>query len=919
MIRSKTQIQKTNQNSVQINKQLNQNNRIQKMKTSHKLRNRVQALFGMLMVFAVVLGTSSGVFAQVPPATSSIGNQATATYVDNGNNNQSVTSNTVVTTVQQVAGVTISAGVTKQVSIGGQVTFSHIITNTGNGSDSYAVTAVDAGNGTVNFTNIRIYPDANKDGIADNFTEITTTPSVDRAGLANNSYGVVIVADIPATAQDGQFEDITVTATSAFDNNESAFATDRAEVDEDAVITVSKGVSQTTADVGNTLTYTINYSENGNAAATNLVLKDPIPAGLTYVANSAVWSGGGALTDAPGSDPAGITFERITGGAQDTLSAVVANVANGSSGTLSFQVTVDAGQEGNTITNTVITTHDDITGTNTVNGTPVTINENYAIEIIDDQIVEVDTAQQGGNINFINRFVNTGSTTDTYNIELGSDNYPSGRQFFLYKADSNNQPTSTYQDTGTDGIADTGPVAPGDTIVVILQVQLPSGESGGPFSVDKTLTSIGDTNESATHTDRVNTVLAPTVDLTNDVASGGVGALGEGRGPESASVANEVTNPGSTVSFTLFVKNTSAGQDAYDLAFAADTASGNLLNAGTLPTGWTVTFRDPNAGNSIISQTGNLAAGAGKEITAEVFVPAGYAPGAKSIFFRALSSTTNAIDVIHNSVTVNTNQNMQLTSNGSGQIAPGGSRNYIHTLTILSNVTENDSSNSDLQIELTNSKPVGWTANVYWDTNGSGTIDVNDSLLTSAASAGKYNFPEEIGNLGYNDQVKFIVKVTGLAGLDDGETNTTTITISDGISGGPNLTSRSNTDITEVQAGLLVVEKFQAPNNGGSAGTYTKNPFNVLPGDTLYYKPTIRNDGSQPVTTVSVTDDTPSFTKMLIAVSTTITSGAGATTPPVVTIASQPSVGATGTVQVDIDELDSTEEIEITFAVKVNS
>lgn len=918
MIRTKTGFQNSNLNSIQKNKQLNHNNRIQTMKTTHKLRQRVQALVGLLMVFAVVLGTSTDVFAQIPPASSSIGNQATATYIDNGNNSQSVTSNTVVTTVQQVAGVTITAGVTKQVSVGGQVTFSHIITNTGNGSDFFTVTAVDANNGAFNFTNIRIYPDANEDGIADNFTEISVTPNIDRSGLADNTYGIVIVADIPASAQDGQFEDITVTATSDFDSNESATATDKAQVDEDAVITVSKGVSQTTADVADTLTYTINYSENGNAAATNLVLKDPIPSGLTYVPNSAVWSGGGALTDASGGDPSGITFERITGGLQDTLSAVVANVANGSSGTLSFKVTVNTGQEGETITNTVVTTHDDIPNESTIPGQPVTINENYDIELVDAQVVEIDSTQQGTTINFINRYVNTGSTTDTYNITLGSDNYPSGRQFFLYKADANNNPTSTYQDTGVDGIPDTGNIQPGDTIVVILQVQLPSGASGtGPYSVDKTLTSLGDPNESATHTDRLNKIVAPTVDLTNNAAAGDAGALGEGDGPETNAVVNQTTNPGTTVSFTLYVKNTSQGQDAYDLDFAADTtAGGDLQNVGSVPTGWTVTFKDPNAGNSEISQTGNLASGASKLIVAEVFVPAGYQPGVQAIYFRAFSATTNAVDIIHDQVTVNTLQNMQLTANGSGQIAPGGSRNYLHTLTILSNVTENDTTNSNLEIELTNSKPVGWTANVYWDTNNNGTIDANDSLLTTAASPGTYNLPEQVGNLGFNDQVKFIVKVTGLAGLDDGETNTTTITISDTES---NLASKSNTDITEVQAGLIVVDKFQAPDASGTAGTFTKNPFNVLPGDTVYYKLVIRNDGSQPVTTVSVTDDTPSFTKMLVAVSTTITSGAGATTPPVVTITSQPVAGTTGTIQVDIDELDSTEEIEITFAVKVDS
>lgn len=887
------------------------------MKNKHKQRNRVQALVGMLMVFAVVLGTSTGVFAQVPPATSSIGNQATATYIDNGSNNQSVTSNTVVTTVQQVAGVTITAGVTKQVSVGGQVTFSHIITNTGNGSDSFAITAVDAGAGAFNFTNIKIYPDADKNGVADNFTEITVTPAIDRVGL-NNTYGVVIVADIPATATDGQFEDITVTATSNHTNTESANATDKAIVDEDAVILVSKGVSQTTADVGNTLTYTINYSENGNASATGLVLKDPIPVGMTYVANSASWSGGGALTDASGAnDPSGITFEHKTGGAQDTLIAVIANVANGSSGSLSFQVTVDAGQEGNTITNTVIFTHDDLTGDNPINGTPVVINHNYDIEIIDAKDVVIASAQQGATLNFVNRFKNTGSTSDTYNIAINTGNYPSGTQFFFYKADGNNNPTSTYQDTGSDGIPDTGPVAAGDTVIVILQVQLPSGQSGGPYSVDKTLTSVGDPSESDTHTDRVDLVSSPTVDLTNNAAAGVTGALGEGKGPETNALVTQTTNPGSLVSFTLFVKNTSPQQDNYDLAFAADTnGTGGLQNAGTLPTGWTITFRDPNAGNSIISQTGNLAAGASKQITAEVSVPAGYQPGAQAIYFRVLSSITNAVDIIHDEVTVNTEQNMQLSSNGSGQVAPGGSRNYIHTLKILSNVPENNLSNSDLEIELTNSKPVGWTATVYWDTNNSGTIDANDSLLTSAATPGSYNLPATVGTLNYNDEVKFIVKVTGLVGLGDGETNTTTITISDNLT---NLASKSNTDLTEIQAGLLVVDKFQAQDVGGSAGTYSKNPFNVLPGDTVYYKLVVRNDGSQPVTSVSVTDDTPSFTKMLFVVSQTTTSGSGAVTPPNVTITSQPSVGAAGTIQVDIDELDSTEEVTITFAVKVDS
>ena len=379
-------------------------------------------------------------------------------------------------------------------------------------------------------------------------------------------------------------------------------------------------------------------------------------------------------------------------------------------------------------------------------------------------------------------------------------------------------------------------------------------------------------------------------------------------------VVSKTTNPGAIVTFPLYVKNTSDGQDAYNLAFGIQVADDTLSNPGILPTGWTVTFKDPNNGNSVVSQTGNLASGASKQFTAEVFVPAGYAPGTVDIYFRALSSTTNAEDIIHDAVNVNTEQNIQLTSNSSGQVAPGGSRNYLHTLTILSNVTENNGTNSDLQIELSNSKPVGWTASVYWDVDGNGSITSADSLITTAAASGSVDFPVTIGSLVFNQQVKFIVKVTGLNGLDDGETNTTTITISDGNDPAA-LASRSNTDLTEVQAGLLVIDKFQAPADEGSAGDYTKNPFNVLPGDTVYYQLVVRNDGSQPVTTVSITDDTPSFTKMLVAASATVTSGS-LTTPPTVT---QPAVGAAGTITVDINQLDPTEEVTITFAVKVNN
>ena len=202
---------------------------------------------------------------------------------------------------------------------------------------------------------------------------------------------------------------------------------------------------------------------------------------------------------------------------------------------------------------------------------------------------------------------------------------------------------------------------------------------------------------------------------------------------------------------------------------------------------------------------------------------------------------------------------------------------------------------------------------MYWDTNGDGVItNGTDSLLTSGAASGSVDLPASVGSKSFNQTIKFIVKVTGLGSLEDGDDNITTLIISDSQT---NLATKSNTDGTTIQAGLVKLDKFQAPDAGGSAGTFSKNPFNVLPGDTVYYRIVINNDGSQPVTTISVTDDTPTFTTMLIAATATVTSG----TVGSVTVTSQPSIGGTGTIQVDIDQLDPTETVTLEFAVKVDS
>jgi hypothetical protein len=103
------------------------------------------------------LGVQTGAQATPPPAGTSIGNQASVTYTDSSGTSRTVTSNTVQTVVQQVASLTLTANGAKTSSIGSTVYYPHTLTNTGNGTDTFGLTAVNAAGSAFNMTGVTIY------------------------------------------------------------------------------------------------------------------------------------------------------------------------------------------------------------------------------------------------------------------------------------------------------------------------------------------------------------------------------------------------------------------------------------------------------------------------------------------------------------------------------------------------------------------------------------------------------------------------------------------------------------------------------------------------------------------------------------------------------------------------------------------
>src|SRR6516164_4137552 len=507
-----------------------------------------------------------------PPAGTTIGNQATATYTDAASNSYTVTSNPVTTVVQQVAGLTLTANGTRVAAPGGQAVFPHVVTNNGNGTDSFTLSASNNGGDDFDLTGLVLYVDA-----------------------------------------DGN-------AVSAFDGTQTAFNTDQVNATSNAVVNVTKSISAPSgASPSGPYTYTLTYTNSGNATAGSVRLTDVIPAGMTYVAGSARWSSTGAtaLSDADSTDTHGAgantirwDFNVATPGA---VTAIVNQVPPGQSGSVTFAVNVNAALPPQVIGNTTRFAYFDGAGNVGplfTNVAPFTVTQSAGVTFTGQTVA---SAVQGATVSFTNTLKNTGNGNDVFDISTGGNTFPAGSIVQLFQSDG----VTPLTDSNGNLTPDVGPLAPGATYVVILKVTLPAAASGGPYQVQKTATSATNPASTATATDVLTAITGNAVDVTNNAPlPGGAGA---GAGPEAAFVDRQTVLPGNTARFTLYVNNTSSQPDAYDLAASTAGTFASIV----LPAGWTVTFR--NGANAVITSTGPIAAGGNMLVYADVSVPAGNA------------------------------------------------------------------------------------------------------------------------------------------------------------------------------------------------------------------------------------------------------------------------------------------------------
>lgn len=291
------------------------------------------ALCGIAALTVLCLCATMPLHAQGTAAGTVIQNTATLNYKnESGVDQPAVTSNAASTTVSQVGAVQMTPASGANSGSGGQVIYyAFTVTNKGNGSDTFTLTAA---SGSSPAWTVAIYKDDGAGGGTANDgvhqSGENNVASSTGALAAEASFKGFVAVTIPGSAAGGAVDTTTLTARSQFDTTKTASAAFSTTVSA-AVMTVTKSVDKAQAAPGDTLRYTITYSNTGNASATNVVVTDTVPATVNYVANS-VKVNGAAKTDAADGDNVTV--------ASGVITVNLGTIAAGAQGTITFDATV---------------------------------------------------------------------------------------------------------------------------------------------------------------------------------------------------------------------------------------------------------------------------------------------------------------------------------------------------------------------------------------------------------------------------------------------------------------------------------------------------------------------------------------------------------------------------------------------------
>lgn len=869
----------------------------------------------------------------LPVAGTIISNMAVGEYIEEGTTVvQTSRSNLVETTIVPVYAFRLEANRSIEAARGAVVYFSHELRNTGNIADSYTLSLTDPVGG-LEFADEAVYFDRNRDGVPDGVA-LTPTQLAALPLQAGEAIGLVIAATVPVAGVLGTTYANSLIL-SADSNNDSGLQTlinqDSITVTDNGVMTVRKSFSVTQTASGNVITVHLDFVNNGNAPINSFTLTDILDdPRLVYQAGSAVLglpTGGStiALTDAAGGDsaPYNYQYDSLT----DTVSLAFSGSFNpATERRLSFNVLVStpvAGSIPNTASlvydpdNNPVTPNDVTVPTNTAT---VLVPSIYAVEIngisgsasaapADNLVIEPSVAQ-GGVASFNNYVWNTGNIADTYNLTIGSSNLPAGSVVEFFRADG----VTPVLDSNGDGVPDTGSLAVGQSLPIVVKVRFPASTTTVPvggyriFPVAQSIASAATNNSVEDRTDAIDVQL---VDLFNTNPNSGVGnGVIDNAG---AALKTLSTQAGTTVIYPISVTHTGTPTQ-YSLAADADTD----FAAPNLPAGVSVVFAETGInGNctpigATTGQTRLLNDGETQALCAVVSVAAGTPADTVDLYFRAFSPTyvsaiapTNAgSDIIKNALTiVNPAQPLlSFTPDLRGQIAPGGTIVYTHTI-----ANEGDTvitPRAGTPFIITNDQ-TGFTTTLYLDVNDNGLLDAVDTIISTT-----------LADLQPNERIRIFAKVEASPAVLLGTENLTLIE----LYGVGDVLLEQVQDITTVSDNLIRLTKLQALDadcNGSADGSYTTASLSIQrnynpdgsagAGQCVLYRVIARNEGAEGINTFNFRDATPAGTVLFAAPTCTPVACTGVTAP---------TVGSAGAVSGQVSSIPAGASREFNFAVR---
>jgi len=320
---------------------------------------------------AAVMGISTGANAAIPATAATAGaapinNVATASYSVAGVSQPSVTSNTVTVNVSETANFALTStvddgstgndtAINQTATPGGTTTFTHTLTNTGNVTDTYTIntTGIDSplvtatpnyalGTAPVTFTIVQ----ANGTPLTN--AQVTALGTQAQTGSLNNGQTIRLQpgtranlsyeATTPAASNGNDKGVGTLTATSTFftanqpanatlvNENQTIVRLPTYRITKTATSTVDLTLANPQIAYGITV---LNATTDYSAAATDFVIRDVLPAGMTLP------NGTASVTASNG---ATVTTSVVNG--RTVIDVAVANLAVGASQTISFTVNV---------------------------------------------------------------------------------------------------------------------------------------------------------------------------------------------------------------------------------------------------------------------------------------------------------------------------------------------------------------------------------------------------------------------------------------------------------------------------------------------------------------------------------------------------------------------------------------------------